>query len=611
LYLGARMKERLQFFAHLFFYWMVFFTTSRLLFLLYLYPHTRQLTGMEMVTPLVLGLRMDAAMTGYWMLLPGLLFTASPFLSSHALKRTLNFITLALLLLSSVVIVSDLELYKHWGFRINATPLMYLEKEAAGSVDTVILLMLVMIFVLLVSLFAIYNQKILNVRLTKLPPMEKRWSFAWLLITGLLLIPIRSSFSVAPLNTGAVYFHKTKSFPNHAGINPVWNFLRSVLHDNSGRYPENFFPAFRDTFDSLMASGESTQRLVNTTRPNVLLIILESFTAKIIDPLGGLEGITPNFNALAREGLLFTNFYSSGDRTDKGLVSILSSYPAQPKTSIIKFPDKTQHLPFLSRVLEKSGYTTSFVYGGDIGFANMKSYLTAAGFRHITDADDFDEGLDQSKWGVADEFVFNQLLHACDSARQPFFKVMLTLSSHEPFEVPMKPVFAGNDERAKFLNACYYADQSLGAFIRLAKQRPWWENTLVIITADHGHRFPDAEELKEKSRFHIPMLWLGGALTKTDSTINTLAGHTDISNTLLGQLSASDSSFTFSKNIFGRKAKPFAVYIFNNGYGYISSDHESVYDFDLKNFIYLQGDEREADFGKAYMQKLFHDYNKR
>ncbi|MEY4931332.1 MAG: hypothetical protein RI909_2056, partial [Bacteroidota bacterium] len=402
--------------------------------------------------PMALGLRMDAAMTAYWMIITGLLFTCSPFISSRAVSIIQGSFTVLFLILCAGVVVADIELYKHWGFRINSTPLMYIGSEAAGSVSPMIVITLVIIFLLLFSSFLIWYWKGLAPALKTLAPLDKKWAPVWLALTVALIIPIRSSFSVAPLNTGFVYFHKTKAFPNHAGINAVWNFLRSVSRDDHSKYPDQFVQDYDRDFKMLMHTEGKTTSLINTQKPNVILIILESFTAKIIEPLGGLPDVTPSLHALTHEGILFTNFYASGDRTDKGIVSILSGYPAQPRTSIIKYPNKTESLPYLPRAMEKLGYHTSFVYGGDIGFANMESYLTNAGFGNITSDDDFDSNIDNSKWGVADHYVFNQLLDECDTAKNPFFKVMLSLSSHEPFEVPMEPVFKGEDESSKFLN---------------------------------------------------------------------------------------------------------------------------------------------------------------
>jgi len=188
---------------------------------------------------------------------------------------------------------------------------------------------------------------------------------------------------------------------------------------------------------------------------------------------------------------------------------------------------------------------------------------------------------------------------------------MLSLSSHEPFEVPMESVIKGNDERSLFLNSCFYTDKSLGIFIDQAKKTNWWKNTLIVITADHGHRFPNAEELKDKERFKIPMLWLGGAITKQDTIVHTLSGQTDMANTLLGQLGKTQTVFPFSKNILDTQVTPFAVYIFNNGFGYIDPTGESIYDFDYKNYIKQESNAEGIQKGKAYMQSLFNDYNTR
>jgi phosphoglycerol transferase MdoB-like AlkP superfamily enzyme len=607
------MKERLKFFGTLALYWFCFFTLSRIIFLVYLNAQTSQLLWNEIITPLFLGLRMDAAMVGYWLLLPGLIFISSAFISQRLVYLLIGTVTTTLLFISTLLIVADVELYKHWGFRINSTPLMYLESEAMSSVNPKILLVLVSLFIALLTSFLFIYWRKLAPQLLAFTTLPAKWAPVWLLITGSLIIPIRSSFSVAPLNTGFVYFHKTKAFPNHAGINPVWNFFKSLSGDDNIRYSNSFYRPtdLNQQFDSLIQDQSETQKLLSIERPNIVLIILESFTSKIIQPLGGMPNITPELNSLIKEGILFENFYASGDRTDKGLVSILSGFPAQPRTSIIKYPAKTQHLPYLPKTLEEKGYHTSFVYGGDIGFANMESYLTQAGFSHITEVDDFENQFDDSKWGVADQYVFDRLLNECDSASSPFFKVMLSLSSHEPFEVPMKTVIEGTDEGSLFLNACYYTDKSLGEFIRQAKKQDWWKNTLVIITADHGHRFPNPNELKEKERFKIPMLWLGGAIQKSDTTIRSFGNQTDLANTLLTQLNTNASEFSFSRNILSQNANSFAMYIFNNGYGYVSATNENIYDFDLQNYLKQEGNETELATGKVYMQKLFDDYNKK
>ncbi len=607
------MKQRLVLFAQTGLFWLVFFIVSRLLFLGYNHDLTATLSFTDVLTLMALGLRMDAAMAGYWLLLTGLLLTLSCLLAGRWVGKVHGIITVSLLLISAVIVVGDLELYRNWGFRMDATPLMYLGSEGAASVQPWALVQLVLLFGLLVASFVAFYYFYLREKYFNITTTAFKKAPVLFLFTGLLFIPIRSSFNVAPLNTGVVYFHKTNAFANHAGINVVWNFFKGLSSSNRFRYPENIMQHndAEERLQAAMAARVPSQRMLRHEKPNILLIVLESYTAKVIEPLGGRPGITPRLNTLTHEGILFDDFYASGDRTDKGIVSILSGYPAQPKTSIIKFPKKTQSLPSLPRHLEKLGYATSFVYGGDIGFANMESYVTNMGFSHVTEEGDFPALHDNSKWGVHDHLVFDRLLNECDSARSPFFKVMLSLSSHEPFDVPLDPPFTTDkDDASLFLNACYYTDQSLGRFLDEAKKRDWWQNTWVIITADHGHRFPDTEELREKSRFKIPMLWLGGALNTRDTVVHSFGNQTDIANTVLAQIDQPVADFAFSKDLLAQPM-PFAIYIFHNGYGYIDPDTEFIYDFDLGNYTQPVASQEKEMLGRAYMQRLFKDYNRR
>jgi phosphoglycerol transferase MdoB-like AlkP superfamily enzyme len=608
------MKQRIKLFIRTYLFWIIFFAVSRLLFLTYQFHKASDLTFKEIFTINLLGLRMDAAMAGYWTIPTGLLLIASVFWIGNGLRTTQLVITIILLFLSCCIVIGDLELYTHWGFRMDTTPLMYLGSEGAGSVSVWMILQLLLLFIFLFSIFYILFFKMVLPGFDPLKKISVKWSVVILLLSGLLFIPIRSSFDVAPLNTGVVYFHKTNAFANHAGINVVWNFFRSLSSYDHVQYPSHFYEptAAAEIVREMTSTKVDSIKLIRKPRPNILFIILESFTSKIIEPLGGQAGVTPNLNHLIKEGILFDHFYASGDRTDKGIVAILSSYPAQPQTSIIKYPNKTQSLPYLPFELEKLGYHPTFVYGGDIGFANMESYLTMAGFNHITEDDDFESELINSKWGVHDHYVFNRLLEETDTASTPFFKTILTLSSHEPFDVPLKTSFLkGNDEASLFLNACHYTDSSLGVFINQAKTKSWWSNTLVVITADHGHRFPNQDELKEKERFQIPLLFLGGALTKQDTVIHTVGSQIDLATTLLGQMNRNDNTFLFGKNLLAPNVKSFAVYSFNNGFGYLDEQNEFIYDFDFRNYIKQSGSEERKKRGEAYMQVLFTDYNKR
>lgn len=606
------MRERLKVFLYLSLYWLLLMVVARALFLSYNHDLTAVLTAGDVAMAMLRGLHMDASMAGYCLALSGLLLTASILFRGSWIRPTLAATTLILLVLSSIIIVVDLELYRHWGFRLNTTPFFYMGSEAMGSIQALVVMKELSIFALLVTAFSILYYRWIQPHVRRFEPATRQGAWALFALSALMFIPIRGSFSVAPMNTGFVFFHKTSTYANHSAINVIWGFMNSVMRD-AIIYPEDMVDAAQAArdFARLYPTPDSTTYLFKEAHPNIILIILESFTADVVEPLGGRPGIAPRLSQLCHEGVLFDQFYASGDRTDKGIVSILSGYPAQPATSIIKYPAKTQRLPHLNAALKQLGYRSSFIYGGDVDFANFRSYLTNGAFDHITSVDDFEADIDESKWGLHDHYMFAQAMRELDTTRAPFFKTLLTLSSHEPFDVPMKPLLAGQDEETLFLNACHYTDSTLGAFIDHAKQQPWWANTVVIITADHGHRHPGNKSLQDKARFKIPLLMVGGAV-RQDTVIHTLSGQTDIAQTLLSQLHAPSADFRFSKNILAHNVVPFAVYYYNDGFGFISPGKFLVYDNAGHQFSTSEGaSAQDRDLALSYEQILYIDYNKR
>ncbi len=548
------------------------------------------------------------------MAIPGLVLSFSVFMKNRIVKVFLNIYFAIFLFLCSLIVLADLELYRNWGFRIDSTPLLYLKtpSEAFASAEnkTILLFSLALIAFFLTTKF-VYSKYISPI-IKKFSPQHFLFVLFYLFITASLIIPIRGGVGIAPLNVGSVYFHN-QQFPNHAAVNPVWNFGHDLSKMNK-KMPNPEFMKKEEAetiFDSLFPKND-TSPLFLKKKANVLIIILESFSGKIMEELSGLSGITPNLSKLIHEGIFFKNLYANGDRSDKGLVAILSSYPAQTTTSIIKRTKKTQTLPYLSKKMKKQGYKTSFYYGGDLNFANMRAYLTNGEFERFVTKDDFDSDTYNSKWGAHDHVVFNRLTEDLKNNAHAFFSVIFTLSSHEPFEVPMETKIQGDDEEAKFLNSAYYTDRCLGNFIENAKKETWWENTLVVITADHGSRHPGNSPVYVNEKFHIPMLWLGGALTKTDTVITNYCSQTDIAPSILQQLKIPADEFKFGKNIFAKNQPSFAFYAFNNGFSFINDSTNIIYDLTSKKYLLKQhANPLDLKSGKAFLQILISDFNER
>ena len=370
------------------------------------------------------------------------------------------------------------------------TPMLYLKTpgEAMASVSTMKVILFFITIILLSSFFIYFYNKLID-RLFDSFERIRYWIpgiLFFMILWGALIIPIRGGFGVAPINAGSVYFSK-KMFLNHTAVNAIWNVGTTAFTQKPVKNPYAFGDIAEATalVDSLTVKAGITARVLNNAQPNIMIIVLESFSGYLIGPLGGDSLVTPNFNRFVKEGILFSDFYASGTRTDKAMPAILNGYPAQPAQSIIKEPKKSQTLPSLVKILIENGYNSSFWYGGEINFANFNSFVIGSGFNEIITKDNFTPENYNSKWGVHDHVFFEALKDSMRSIKQPFLNVSLTLSSHEPFDVPMETVIQGDDNMSKYKNSVYYADKSLGSFIDWAKETEWWKNTLVILVADH------------------------------------------------------------------------------------------------------------------------------
>ncbi|MBA4853604.1 LTA synthase family protein [Emticicia sp. BO119] len=609
------MKERLQFLLIYYGFWVIFFLVARVIFLGYHIEDTKLLTLQTIWGIFWNGIRMDFSMAGYLSVIPFLLVSLSNFIKKSRLENWIFSYTFLMVLIANLIIVIDLQVFNTWGYHLDATPLRYLKtpREAWASVSSSPLVQLFISFLILLVVASLIVYRIITKNIDNWNHIDNIPFIPIAIVCTLaLFVPIRGSLGISPMNQSTVYF-STNNFANIAAVNPTWNFFSSLVNGSYDKVnPYTYLPKeeLSNNIKELYENSNTTNSVIRNDikKPNVLIIIWESFTRKVTSrTIGGTE-VTPRFNELKKEGIYFSNMFASGDRTDKGIPAILSGYPAQPMASIITEPNKSSKLPVLSKDFENNSYSTDFYYGGEVEFANIKSYLYSADFQKIVSKQDFDSKYWNSKWGAHDDIVFKKYLNDHSTINQPFFSTILTLSSHEPFEIPTKNTFEGDDEESKFMNAMFYADQSLGNFIDSAKRQPWWSNTLIIIVADHGHRIPETD--KKVDDFKIPMLWLGGALAKHGFEMEGIASQIDISATLLKQLGLDAYAYNWSKNIFDPKTKQWAFFSFNNGFGFIQPKQELIFDNIGKKMIQLNGslNTHDIDLGKALMQRTFQDY---
>ncbi|TMI92268.1 MAG: sulfatase [Bacteroidetes bacterium] len=614
------MLKKIFFLLIYIFAWVIFFEVARVFFLLSTMEYAKETLSSLVIQSLWYGLKMDLSMAAYLTVLICVFVLAAVFIPFFRKKWIYLVYTGIILFIQLLLIITDSESYKAWGTRIDSTPLKFLStpKEAWASINhlpiALIIIGLVVIYLLLFWLF----MKIISRSIVLLENNKYRFVQASLvlLFTGLLIIPIRGGFQLSPLNQSSVYFCNSQ-YANNAAINPSWNFMFSVIQMNQLNKNVYEYMSNEDVdaiINPLFETEGKTEQVVydsSSVNTNVILIIWESFTEKVLNKSIDGKPVIKFFPELIKEGIYFSNCYSSGDRTDKGIGAIISSYPALPKGSIVNYPEKTSKLQGLGKIFSDNGYSSQFYYGGESEFMNIKSYLNGQKFQQLITKENFKDADMNSKWGAHDDVVMRKILNDIPKRKEPFFTTWLTLSSHEPFETPVPTVFNGNDKETKFLNSLHYTDSVVYGFINELKKMPSWKNTIVIISADHGHYLPVTG--KRADDYRIPILWLGGALKKQNIVIDKTVSQLDMAGSLAQQLHFKTELFPFGKNVFDSTSKHWAFFTYNDGIGFVTDSSRLLFDNTGKRTVFEEGktSKEQERIAKALMQKLYTDFLKR
>ena len=608
------MKKRIAYISLYFFTVLLIFILQKPLFMLYNGSIEKGFGFADYMQVMVHGASLDAATAGYLTAFPFLLVLISIWFRKFPLKKILYGYYILAAALISIIFVVDMALYTFWGFKLDASVFLYIDspKEALASVSVGFILLRVLAILLLIAL---NSWVLLKITPSVLTATRKRiaGTAGMLLLGGVLFIIIRGGVTESTSNIGQVYF-SNEPFLNHSAVNPDFSLLSSMGKSQDFASEFNFFDEEKRAalFDGLYPTtdGDSIIQVLNTKRPNILIILMEGFGGAFVEPLGGLPDVTPHFNRLSKEGIFFTNCYANSFRTDRGTVCTFSGYLGLPTASVMKIPAKSRTLPAIAEGLSKAGYKTDFLYGGDINFTNMKSYLLSTGYQRLTANTDFSLAEQTSNaWGVNDDITFEYLYNQLRNRKEegPWHTAFLTLSSHEPFEVPYHRL------EDKIPNAFAYTDECLGKFIDRLKQTPAWKDLLVICLPDHGFYYPREGSNAMPRFYHIPLLWLGGAV-KQPMQVDKIMNQTDLAATLLGQLGLEHTAFTFSRNVLGSDYKyPFAFYSFNNGFSFRDNTGVTVFDNNSGSILFNEpeADESRLDKGKAILQTVYDDLGNR
>ncbi len=298
-------------------------------------------------------------------------------------------------------------------------------------------------------------------------------------------------------------------------------------------------------------------------KPNIVLVTIESLSAKYLGSNGDVRGLTPSLDELRKKSLYFNNFYATGTRTDRGLEAITLSIPPTPGRSIVKRVGRESGFASLGQQLSAVGYDSVFVYGGRGYFDNMNAFFSGNGYR-VVDQTSVDESQIRFKnaWGMSDEDLYSQALSLADedyAKKKPFFLQLLTTSNHRPYTYPdgKIDIKSGNGRDG----AVKYTDYAIGKFLESARAKPWFDNTIFVFVADHTAGSAGKEDLPINN-YQIPLLIYAPKMIEARESAQ-LASQIDLAPTLLGLLNMSYESTFFGRNLLQENPLPPRVLVGN------------------------------------------------
>lgn len=594
--------KKIKVFVGGFIYWVILFLLLKVAFMLYNWSTYSTFGFVDWLNVLWHGLPLDFSLAGYLTVFPALSLIVSVWASSGRQLRRFYY-----LLMTWVVVflhVLNAVLYGYWRFPLDTTPIFYFFSSprdalaSGGAKEHAVLILLLVLFA--ASFLICLHRRPPRGEEPKREPHRILATLLLSLCTALLFLPIRGGVTVSTMNTGEVYFSENESL-NHAAVNPVFSLMESFAKQRNFGAQYRFMndgEATRIFHMMTPTSSDSTRIVLKQRRPDVFIIVMESFSRLVMK-----TSATPNLCRLADEGVMFENFYANSFRTDRGLVAVLSGFPAQPSMSIMKYTGKAGRLPSIARSMINGGYkAATYYYGGDIDFCSQRAYLVSQGYTRLVSDKDFPLKYRMSKWGVPDGPLFDYVERDINLSRSagPALSVIQTSSSHEPFDVPVRL------HRNKRLNAFAYTDMQIGRFIDWLKRSGRWKRSVVILVADHLGAYPERIDNLTLSRFQIPLIITGGAVDG-HQRLEVYGSQQDIAATLLAQLGISHEDFTFSKDLLDPSIPHFAFFTIPDAFGIADSQNRLIYDNQASKIVVDEGPCKGSNLlrGKAYLQKLY------
>ncbi len=548
-----------------------------------------------LATIFIQGLRFDLVLIGLMLIVPIL---AYPVLASNrhlvpAWRGLLKVALPAVLLLIIFMECSTPSFVDQFDSRPNILFLEYLNHPVEVGATLWAAYKLPIILTILLSMVFTYFNVRHFARLVL--PIQPVGIVPALLVTPLLLFVclgmVRSTLDHRPVNPSTVAI-SNDPLVNDLALNSTYTTLYALYE--SRNEPEGGFRYGRTddaqvieiVRDNMDVSSFLTQELPTLHQQeslaareapmNLVIIVEESLGAEFVGSMGGLD-LTPNLDELASEGIWFENMYATGTRSVRGLEAIVAGFTPTPSRSVVKLGKSQRGFFTLAQLLGEYGYESSFIYGGEAQFDNMRRFFMNNGFDKVIDEKDYEDPVFVGSWGVSDEDLFDKAHAEFSSAHdKPFFTLVFSSSNHSPFQFPDGRIELFDEEKNTVNNAVKYADYALGRFFDAAKESDYWDNTIFLVVSDHNSRVYGSEVIPV-SRFHIPALILGGSVSP--SVFDPVASQIDLPPTLLSMIGLSSVHPMIGHDLSSPEAllsPGRAIMQFNSTQAYMEGDQVAV-----------------------------------
>lgn len=525
---------------------------------LFIWQFDRVSAAGDISTMLLQGVRADLIFAGLWLIIPLLL---APLLAGEkrfTLWRRFSHIWVLLgLCLVIFIEVSTPQFILQYDIRPNRLYIEYLKypKEVFSTLWQGYRAMLLSGIAVTVLLLWGLHRLFSRVTAVMQPYSAKTLWLSWPLVVLLVFAAVRSTTEHRPANP-AMFAITSDALVNSLIINSPYSVLYALYNmkheahsgEIYGKLPDEEMLKLALDWPWLKQTGFNhaelptlhyRQATTKRAKPlNLVIILQESLGATFVESLGGVP-VTPELEKLKHDGWWFEQMYATGTRSVRGIEAVVSGFMPTPAQSTVKLSLSQQNFYTLGSTLTQQGYNTSFIYGGEAHFDNMRSFFTGNDINQIIDLAQMSNPVFVGSWGASDEDLFTAAAkHFSDMQQQqkPFFSLVFTSSNHTPFEFPDGRISLFEQPKATMNNAVKYADYALGKFIAEARQQAYWQDTLFVIVADHDNRVYGSN-LVPVEKFHIPALILGADITP--KRITPVASQIDLAPTLLSLIGIS------------------------------------------------------------------------